>query len=402
MFLHRARLFFSVFTLLSFLPVAQVFAIPKSHHGFVQGEFPGAPKTKLGDHVRENAFKDKKPVFSSPDLFSIGGLVPNSRTVKYELRQEHNILVLLVEFADEEGVGPLHNKLQQPVKQDNNTDYWVPDFSPRHYHHMLFDRTPGVVSMANWYLEQSSGRYRVNGSVKGWYQVPNPEKHYGGDNPEGNGHDNLNGPFYRLIEDLMVVIGDQIDWEEFDKLDRYDGDQDGVINEPDGYVDYLMIIHSGTGQEGGGGAQGDDAIWSHRSKANYRQNGGVEGLGPENHKKYGGIRTRGPADIWILDYTVEPEDGGVGVFAHEFGHDLGIPDLYDTQPQGDQSESSTGFWTVMSSGSWTGPEGGPLGVIPTHFGAWEKEQLGWLDAEEITVAGGPFDFAVQLEENLKG
>ncbi len=41
-------------------------------------------------------------------------------------------------------------------------------------------------------------------------------------------------------------------------------DGDGNFNEPDGLVDHLMIIHAGTGQEAGGGALGDDAVWSHR------------------------------------------------------------------------------------------------------------------------------------------
>ena len=34
--------------------------------------------------------------------------------------------------------------------------------------------------------------------------------------------------------------------------------------EPDGLVDHLMVIHSGVGEEAGGGSLGSDAIWSHR------------------------------------------------------------------------------------------------------------------------------------------
>ena len=37
----------------------------------------------------------------------------------------------------------------------------------------------------------------------------------------------------------------------------------------------------------------------------------------------------GATGIWVGDYTMQPENGGIGVFAHEYGHDLGLPDLYD-------------------------------------------------------------------------
>ena len=45
--------------------------------------------------------------------------------------------------------------------------------------------------------------------------------------------------------------------------------------------------------------------------------------------KLGGYNLPG-TELWVGDYTIEPENGGVGIFAHEFGHDLGLPDLYDT------------------------------------------------------------------------
>jgi M6 family metalloprotease-like protein len=32
-----------------------------------------------------------------------------------------------------------------------------------------------------------------------------------------------------------------------------------------------------------------------------------------------------PTGVWVGDYTIQPENGSLGVFAHEFGHDLGLP-----------------------------------------------------------------------------
>ncbi|HTH07715.1 MAG TPA: M6 family metalloprotease domain-containing protein, partial [Ilumatobacteraceae bacterium] len=79
--------------------------------------------------------------------------------------------------------------------------------------------------------------------------------------------------------------------------------------------------------------------------------------------------------FWIGDYTVEAENGGLGVFAHEYGHDLGLPDFYDTNG----GENSTGFWTLMSSGSWLNHGAEDIGTTPGYMGPWEKLQLGWLD-----------------------
>ncbi|MFC2075004.1 immune inhibitor A domain-containing protein [Bdellovibrionota bacterium] len=385
---------FSLF-LFPFFLSSNVGAIPAKHNGCVI-KYANEPKDYSAEFLRQKAFGKIEPIIS-PETFGVTSFVPNARILKYDLQHRDNVLVLLIEFADEEGIGPLHNNLPQPIPEKNNTDYWVADFSKRHYENVMFNKTPGTVSMTNWYLEQSSGRYVVEGEVRGWYQVPFPEKHYGGDGAGPGGYDRANGPSWRIIEDVLAVIGDEIDWKKFDREDRYDWDKDGDVNEPDGYIDHLMIVHAGAGQEGGGGAQGDDAIWSHRSKANYLFFGGKDKVGPEKYRKHGGLKTGSSDDIWILDYTIQPEDGGVGVFAHEFAHDLEIPDLYNTRPMGKHAYPATAYWTVMSSGSWTGPKGGPIGTVPTHFGPWEKEQLGWLDYEEITIGGGPFEYLVQLD-----
>jgi immune inhibitor A len=137
-------------------------------------------------------------------------------------------------------------------------------------------------------------------------------------------------------------------------------------------------VHAGEGEDAGGGAQGGDAIWSHRWYANFDLETGPAGC------HLGGYNLPG-TNLWVGDYTIEPENGGVGVFAHEFGHDLGLPDLYDTAGAGD---NTTGFWTLMSSGSWASDSPDSIGDKPVHMGAWEKLALGWLDDTLARVALG--------------
>lgn len=95
--------------------------------------------------------------------------------------------------------------------------------------------------------------------------------------------------------------------------------------------------------------------------------------GPADNK-LGGTQI-GDTGIWVGDYTIQPENGGLGVYAHEYGHDLGLPDHYDTAG----GDNSTGFWTLMSSGSWLGTGRNEIGDLPGDMNAWDKLQLGWLN-----------------------
>ena len=90
-----------------------------------------------------------------------------------------------------------------------------------------------------------------------------------------------------------------------------------------------------------------------------------------------------PTGVWVNDYTMQPENGGLSVFAHEYGHDLGLPDEYDTSGNTGGAENSTGFWTLMSQsrGTARATRGSATGPMP--IGAWDKFQLGWLDYDVV-------------------
>ena len=299
--------------------------------------------------------------------------VARGQFVELEREGEDSIWTLLGEFSDLK-----HNQIPQPDRSVDNSTIWAPDFSEAYFENLLFSEAPGAISMRNFFIEQSSNRYTVNGDVTDWVTVPGTAVSYD-DNPDSNVWNFLQDSIDAWYAEQLAagMTPTQIDsyLSQFDVWDRYDWDGDGDFNEGDGYIDHFQSVHAGMGEEVGGGVLGAQAIWSHRWYANY---GDIGVIGPSPDYLLGGLQIGG-SSYWIGDYTIEPENGGVGVFAHEFSHDLGLPDLYATQG----GENSTGFWTLMSSGSY-GNSGAPedgIGTKPIHMGAWEKFQLGWLNYE---------------------
>jgi immune inhibitor A len=331
--------------------------------------------------------------------------VARGQYVELEREGEDLIWTVLADFGDQESpfgilqggaLGPQHNQIPQPDRTVDNSTIWEPDFSQAYYEDLLFSEAPGAVSMRNFYIEQSSGRYAVDGDVTDWVQVPYRTAHYGRDycgsivcaTTWWFVEDSVNAWYADQLAAGMTATQIDAYLSQFDVWDRYDQDGDGNFDEPDGYIDHFQSVHAGEGQEAGGGSYGSDAIWSHRW---YVQTTPIGAGGPTLDDgtvvPFGGTPVGG-SRYWIGDYTIEPENGGVGVFAHEFGHDLDLPDLYDTSGNtcGSTCENSTGFWTLMSSGSWGNDGTEDIGSRPMHMGAWEKFQLGWLNYE-VAFAG---------------
>jgi len=337
---------------------------------------------------------------------------------KAKSQQEAKLLTILVEFGGSEDFsdvyvptefgattckpgapqsGPLHNNIPDPASYDleDNNSMWVPDFSSEHYNKMLFsdegitervrtdltgpDGKPGFdisgYTMKNMYEEMSRGAYTVHGAATPWVTVPHSEAYYGATvchlNEEGEyeagpmqdqqGYPtNKLGPGQLPIDAVAALAAAQPDfpWADYDVEDQGDRDGDGNVNEPDGVIDHVVLVHAGEDKSGGGGAEGTYAIWAHSSSV------------------VGGAKIPG-TDLQLSNYIVQPEDSGVGVFAHEYGHDLGLPDLYDTS---NAASSDVDFWDLMSSGSHSGPI---FQSMPTHMGLWDKWVLGWADPKVV-------------------
>ena len=135
-------------------------------------------------------------------------------------------------------------------------------------------------------------------------------------------------------------------------------------------------MHAGGDQADGDPIQGEDAIWSHRWKA-YQGTGQGPAYNPD-----GGTQI-GDTGIWVADYTIQPENGGVSVFTHEYTHDLGLPDLYDTSGAPAAKENSVAWWSLMSQSREAAATDEGIGTRASDLGAWDKLQLGWLDYETV-------------------
>jgi len=240
----------------------------------------------------------------------------------------------------------------------------------------LFDGpwTPGT--MTEYYQEISYGRFTVKGTVFPWKTLGHDDAFYeGGAGCNGLCDTSKVGEF---LKDTLDANDAAVDFSKYDN----DG-PDGVPNsgDDDGYVDFVAFVHPEAG-----GECGTSNIWSHR----WTYNGWTGGDYTTKDAKHGG------GFIKVNDYVIMPAFacGGttmiqIGVFAHEFGHAFGLPDLYDTDDTNGDSQG-LGNWCLMASGSWGGDGNSP--ERPTHMSAWSKEFLGWVLPTVVTADQSPATF----------
>ncbi|MCH9031034.1 MAG: M6 family metalloprotease domain-containing protein [candidate division Zixibacteria bacterium] len=247
------------------------------------------------------------------------------------------VLVILVDFSD----NPYNAAVAPYVSRISAT--------PEMFDSVLFStgRLNPSGSMTEYYLENSYGKFLIEGVIAGWYRMPLTYKAYVG---EDRGLQWPTSPNAQdLAWDAVSAASADVDFSQFDNY--------GPSGVPDGLIDGLFVIHAGTGYE--------------------------ESQLLDIHSHKWSLRTvRSLNGVSVRAYTMEPEESyfsntisPIGVFCHEFGHVLGLPDLYDT----DLSSEGLGSWSIMASGNYLGAS-----RYPSHLDAWSKSRIGFTIPMRLT------------------
>ncbi|HEV2104704.1 MAG TPA: M6 family metalloprotease domain-containing protein, partial [Candidatus Eisenbacteria bacterium] len=233
----------------------------------------------------------------------------------------------------------------------------------------LFDTTGSVPtgSAYDYYQWVSGRRIHLRGEVVATVTLPHGRNYYANDawglNPISAPNNDLG-----LLYDAVAACDSFVDWN------RYDLDGDG-------YVDMVWLVHAGPGGETGVSRQN---LWSITSRASSGWSNGNPYL--TNDPVPGSAHQFMRVDR----FSVLPELSGfvpqqlceIGVFCHEFGHALGLPDLYDTSGSGSNYNFGPGDWSLMSTGAYGGDGRSPQ--YPVHMGAWCSLYLGWATTDQPT------------------
>ncbi len=210
----------------------------------------------------------------------------------------------------------------------------------------------------NYFTEVSYGKLTLSGQVRGWYTSSQGRNYY------GNG---LKG-WGLYPQNAGKLVEEAVDAAEAAGCNFAQFDNDG-----DGIAESIFIVHSGEGCET---SLNTNDIQSHMSS--------ITGMGG-TARAYDGVTINTYVCCPELQKSSPVTHINIGVFCHEYGHILGLPDQYDVSRW---CTSITGWgvgaWALMGYGGWGGDVMTPS--RPTHICPWGKIKMGWLTPTVVTGA----------------
>lgn len=208
----------------------------------------------------------------------------------------------------------------------------------------------GTGSANDFYYDNSHGSFNPVFDVYGPVTLANPMKYYGENDKNGNDKH----PEEAVLEGLNG-IKNQVDFSQFD-------------NNGDGCVDLVFMYYAGYGEADYGD---EDTIWPHQWE--------LSGSGFSFSSN--GVRADSYAcsnELVLDEKTFAERLCSIGTACHEFGHAMGLPDLYDTDYDDNGYAAGMLAFSTMDAGAYNND-----GRTPPYFTAEERICLGWLDESDI-------------------
>ena len=277
----------------------------------------------------------------------------NSSAHRDELPQ--NILGIMVQFSD-------------------ISFNFVPDYPDSLAHNKeYFERL--FFHLSSFYTDASHGNYLLTeDNYTVWDNIitlSQPMGYYG-ENEEG-GSDRIDRKC-EFVQEIVLQIDEQLDFNDYDAI---------------------ILIHAGAGEEAAPVDENEDQLSSTFLSRRSLQ----AGIDPENND-FPGIETND--GIYLTEFVILPETewqpNGVqgvdtiysifGVIAHQFGHQIGLPTLFDNNKDNGRSYGIGGFG-VMGTGVWNAN-----GFVPPLPCAWSRYYLGWEDDNIVEINSSLEDLSV--------
>ena len=297
------------------------------------------PYTIAGVTVRAGATpprdlpKHARPAIAAPEC-------PSRSAIAYQNLGNQYTLVLLAEFTNQTGT-----------------------FAPSYFSASVFGASGSVkhfynaASYSNLVLMPALESYGTADGVIGWLQL-------------GYAHPNTAGS--TGVQNQLITKNALIAADAYINYAAYDTNFDGYIS-----ANELHIMVAVAGYEAAVG--GSPSVWAHHWDLNSVGCPTLDGvvLGDWYHNS-------GYSQFGEMHST---HGATIGVMAHELGHDLSWPDLYDI----DNSSYGTGEWSIMSLGVWNFTGSNFAGSSPALPDAWLKWYQGWITP---TVVAGTLTGAI--------
>jgi len=275
------------------------------------------------------------------------------------------VLAIRVEFQEDESSLTTGNGRMD--LEGNEEDTLSLYYDPPHTK-LYFERQ--LEALRNYYLSTSLGHLYVDFRVVPneetlTYSLPHTMLYYGDPSNRERG--------------LVVLVRDAVAAADADTIANVNFTPD-YIGDTTGF-DAFIVFHAGASWQ-------SDIMWDSPYDI---ASAFIPGGAIEYYLEHPIIANAGTDTVYEISIVAESQiqdgvtNGIQGLVAHEFGHMIGLPDLYDVYGW----SSGIGGWCEMSTGYWLSAAGIPAGIIPPYLSAWCRMYMGWetpIVAEDLSQA----------------